>query len=477
MKKLKTSSTKQKVGFKGLVYSLDERLLGAEYSPNAYNFTFRNGVLKSDLGIEYAAGYNKNSALQRYVFDSIAPYQKIKDAFIYHRRKNGEYDDKVVVQTSDGVFLYTSIFKNEGWTEIDGLNSKKDVSVVSYNYNGEDILLISNAELGLMIFDGESVSKVDNSLGFSSVTVHFERVFGVANGKENQVWFSSVLDPTNWTVSDENAGYITFQDECGNVEKIVSFLGYLYIFREHGIFRLTAYGDQSEFSLKKVFTDTGRIYKNTIALCGNKIMFYTDEGIFAFDGYSVTRLNLEVPSITLPTAVSGAYMENKYYLCCKIDLEDYYDQVMTNNCILEYDLKEKSLSILAPYDAVKIVPMQVHHATDLLVVSTRNKTDYLGMITERGRIFDENSTKFYRSPYNDMGTDRLKIVREMIVNTRYPLTVTVKYDDQERSFDFRGSQMPQKVFVDRCGQKIGFVVKSTYINNLLAPITVKIDLV
>ena len=475
MKRIKTASSKQKIGFKGMVYSIDERILGMEYCPNSYNFTFRGGVLKSDLGVDTAGGHYSKDEVLRHNFAPMPDGQKVKDVFVYHRRLKGVYDDRLVAQTTSGNFYVTGIFKPDGWTKIEDITTSEDVCAVSYNYNDKDVLLISGEDIGLMIYDVNSVTKVENGPGFSSIAIHYERVFGVVNGKKNQVWFSSVLDPTNWTVSGENAGYINFQDECGEVEEVVSFLGYLYIFREHGIFRLTAYGDQSEFSLKKVFTDTGRIYKNTIALAGNKIMFYTDGGIYVFDGYNVSKLNMEIPTIFVPQYVCGAYFEDKYYLCCKMDHEGFYTEVRDNTAILEYDLKEKVLSIFAPFDVKKLVPMNVHHATDLLVVPNGEYNDRIGMIVPRGVCFSNPTTKFYRTPYNDLGTDKVKIIREMTVTTKYPLTVTVVYDGQERTFEFEGSKAPQKVYVDRCGMQIGFKISTSSESALVAPIIVKID--
>ena len=475
MKKISTASSKQKIGFKGMVYSVDESVLGMEYCPNSYNFTFRGGVLKSDLGVDSAMGHVTYDEAVRHRFKDIPDGQRIKDVFVYHRKNNGVYDDRLVVQTVEGNFYDAKIFEIGNWTKIDGIVTKQDVCAVSYNFNGNDILIISGEQIGLMIYNGSTVVKVEGAPAFSSIVIHYERVFGVVNGKENQVWFSSVLDPTNWTVSGEEAGFITFQDECGDVEEIVSFSGYIYIFREHGIFRLTAYGDQSEFSLKKVFTDTGRIYKSTIATAGNKILFYTDAGIFTFDGYNVSRLNVEIPTILLPQYICGAYLENKYYLGCRIDHEGLEDKVGTNSAILEYDLKESTLSILAPCDVKKLVPMKAHHATDMLVVFNGSNSKKLGMIVDRGVIFDEEISKFYRSPYNDFGTDKVKIVREMIVTTKHPLTVSVVYDGQERAFNFAGSSSPKKVFVDRCGVEIGFKISTTAQKAQVAPIVVKID--
>lgn len=476
MKKVNTASTKMKIGMKGIVYSVDENLLSVEHSPETYNFTFRGGVLKSDLGIAEAQGYNRASVLRRGL-PALPSSVKLNDTFIYHKRTNGEYDDRLIVQTTDGVFYETKIFEEDIWNILVKPRTTERVSAVSYNYGGKDVFLMSSDEIGLLIYDGATSTQVEDGPGFSSLAIHFERVFGVVNGKENQVWFSSVLDPTNWTVSGDSAGYITFQDEGGDIVKVVSFLGYLYIFREHGIYRLTAYGDQEEFSLKKVFTDTGRIYKDTIVLCGNKIVFYTDEGLHAFDGYNLTKLNLEIPDIFTAYTACGAYLDNKYYLACKIDTGGDYDRVCVNNCILEYDLKEKSLSVLAPFDALRLVTVIAHHATDLFVVSGQNEAKPLGMIDNKGKFFDENVVKKYRSPYSDFGTDKLKIIREMVVDTEYDISVTVTCDGKSWTYDFVGDKLPKRVFVDRSGVKIGFEITTTSVYNKVSPIIVKIDTV
>lgn len=475
LKRISTTSSKQKISFKGLVYSVDESLLGLDHSPEAYNFTFRDGVLKCDMGIGKAKGHYRHDEGVRHVIKAMPNNEKIKDAFVYHKRTAGEYDDRLVAQTESGNFYTTTIFEPNDWSKIEGISTNKDVCAVSYNYNDRDILIISGEQIGLKIYDGDTVVSVENAPTFSSLAVHFERVFGVCNGRENQVWFSSVLDPTNWVVSGDEAGFITFQDECGDVEEIVSFLGYLYIFREHGIFRLTAYGDQGEFSLKKVFTDIGRIYKRTIVLAGNKIMFYADGGIYTFDGYNVTRTNLEIPKVILPQYMTAGYVDDKYYLASKIDKAEFVDGIRINNALIEYDLDKKTMSVFAPYDVRRLVPLKAHHATEMLVVSGGRYADTLGMVVSTSEYFDTAVDKIYRTPINDFGTDKVKVVREIVVNTKHPLTVTVIYDGQERAFDFNGGNKPKRVFVDRCGNEIGFKLSTSADNAIIAPIVVKID--
>lgn len=72
-------------------------------------------------------------------------------------------------------------------------------------------------------------------------------------------------------MSPDEAGFINFSDECGDVIKVVSFSNYLYVFREYGIFRLTAYGDQNDFCLKRSLPIRGVYIKTRLRYAETKL--------------------------------------------------------------------------------------------------------------------------------------------------------------------------------------------------------------
>lgn len=473
LKKLRTAKGRVQIGFKGIATETDEKLLDPSYATKAFNFTFRGGALKGDIGISSAQGYSLDGTTRR-TYSAMPTGYDIREIFPYHRKVNGVYDDRLVILSNDKRLYYTKMFSEDTWHQLSDVKFTGKLCAVNYNYDDKDILLVSSENNSLTIVDGDTVKVLENAPKFSSLAVHYERVFGTVNGVENQVWFSSVMNPENWTVSGDEAGYITFSDESGDVEKVMSLSGHLYIFREHSVYRLTAYADQSEFLLKKVFTDTGRIYKDTIAFAGDKIMFYSEDGLFSFDGYDAVRV-ADFIKVDDATSAIATYHNEKYYLACYI-FRHPAEFVTPNNAVVEYDLKTKKFCILAPVYVKAMKAVDVHHATDVLVgVGNTLNDNTLGMLDGSGKVFDDVLQKSYESPLNTLGTDKLKIVKSVSVETEKDIILTVTADDEERSFSLIGSKALQKIPVDMSGYRIGFKIISNVPDANIAPFGVEVE--
>lgn len=455
-----TASRTVRIGFKGIRTTTDESVLDWNYTPEMYNYRIQNGVLTGKLGLDAAKGFDAVLHGARHAYPALPSGVKVKGIFHYRRRHQGNYDDRLVIQTSEGALYYTAVFENDTWHEVEGYTLSGDAAAVSYNYDGKDVLLMCSPSSTFAVLDDGTVKTVTSAPRFSSVTVHNERIYGTLNGESNQLWFSDDFDPENWSVSGDEAGYISFSDECGDALAAVSFLGYLYIFREHGIYRLTAYGDQSEFSLKKLFTATGRIYKNTIALCGDRIMFLTDEGVFAFDGYTASPAVRDLPDIAFPTQCFAAYHDGAYWLACSLTGCDLVPIPYTNNVLVRYGIRDGDMSMLAAADILALCSVRSHTAADI-VLSVKTGGEYkLASIGEYGTAFDTVFPKIYRTPFSDLSSPAIKTVRDVMLTTRYALKLTVFADDDSREFELPGSSAPQTVFVGMSGRKIGLQLRS-----------------
>ena len=455
-----TASRTVRIGFKGIRTTTDESVLDWDYTPEMYNYRIQNGVLTGKLGLDAAKRFDAVLHGARHAYPALPSGVKVKGIFHYRRRHQGNYDDRLVIQTSEGALYYTAVFENDTWHEVEGYTLSGDGGAVSCNYGRKDVLLMSAPSSPCAVLDDGTVKTVTSAPRFSSVTVHNERIYGTLNGESNQLWFSDDFDPENWSVSGDEAGYISFSDECGDALAAVSFLGYLYVFREHGIYRLTAYGDQSEFSLKKLFTATGRIYKNTIALCGDRIMFLTDEGVFAFDGYTASPAVRDLPDIAFPTQCSAAYHDGAYWLACSLTGCDLVPIPYTNNVLVRYGIRDGDMSMLAAADILALCSVRSHTAADI-VLSVKTGGEYkLASIGEYGTAFDTVFPKIYRTPFSDLSSPAIKTVRDVTLTTRYALKLTVFADDDSREFELPGSSAPQTVFVGMSGRKIGLQLRS-----------------
>ncbi len=475
MRAISTNRRRLKIGFKGIVNSVDEKELDFAFSNRAHNVTFERGILTSAIGIDPAAGFFEYPNKSRHEFAKFASSKSIKNVFTYNYNAAGTPDYRLVVQLVDGTFWFTKIMVESGWAQIANLSIAGDVEAVNYRYNGEDILLLASKDDKLYYIKGNAAYACDDAPHFASITIHSERVFGAVNGAKTRLWFSDDFNPASWDIDIAGAGFIEFADECGDIIKVISYLGYLYVFRDYGIFRLTAYGDQECFVLKKVFTDTGRIYKNTIALAGDKIIFLADEGLFAFDGYDVVRIAKEFPTVISKDEAVGAYLDKRYFLACKIDAGDEYEDGYTNNAVVVYDMFEKSICELVGVDVRAIREVKTHSGSMLTCAFAKTYKNRLGMISDSGKVFATVLKKTYASPFSDLGTAVPKTIRELQVMTKYSVTLSVKTDDNAYTFDLAGSDKPQRVIVEKSGVQIGVELCSEEQNLEIAPIVAVLD--
>lgn len=148
---------------------------------------------------------------------------------------------------------------------------------------------------------------------------HFGRCFILTSIERYKLYFSSLENFIDFDYKYGKGGYIDLDVNYGRITKFMSFNEYLYIFLERGIMRLRAYGDQREFILKKLDVNTGVIIPETIAACGDRIIFLSSRGLMVFDGYSAAPL-INEPTMELYDSVVSCkritvtFIENKYYL-------------------------------------------------------------------------------------------------------------------------------------------------------------------
>ena len=477
MNRIRVDRRKIKIGFDGIASSLDESLLDMAYTKRAYNVAFKKGMLTGEIGIDRAAGYYPYPNQSRHEFLDFASSKHIKNVFHYAYNNAGTPDFRLVAQLDDGTIWFTKIMSEAGWAQVQNLSLIGDIEAVNYRYNGEDILLLATEDEALYYIKDSTATLCNDAPRFSSVAVHNERVFGCVNGAKTRLWFSDDFDPTNWDVNSEDAGFIEFVDECGNLIKVISFLGYLYVFRDYGIFRLTAYGSQDSFVLKKVFTDTGRIYKHSIAVCGDKIIFLADEGLFAFDGYDVVRIAKEFPEVKNKDEAVGAYLDKRYYLGCKTDVDDEFEiDNATNNVIIIFDIFDKSICMLAGVDVCALKEVKTASGSMLVCVFASAFRNRLGMISESGKLFDANLKKIYESPYSDLGIAEAKTLRELIVKTENEIAVTVKIDGKTFEYLLSAKDNAQKIVVEKSGEKMSVKLVATTKDLKIAPVIAHIDI-
>lgn len=269
----------------GRFYGVDTRVDGDVGSFNkavrCCNVSVKDGTLKSSFGIK--------SNGDKYVLPDNEELVSVY-YFKHNDYEMGVSDDRIIAYASSGKVYSVSVSGGK-FSVIDGLTFAKKPMGVCYNYNSRDVIIFSAEGEGIKIYDGERVVEVPDAPSVTSMCIHSERLFITSGGVDGALWFSDDFDPTNWSVSLTEAGFIDMSDDRGEMLCAVAFGGHVYVFRSYGVSRVTAYSDQSEFSVAQLLVSCGKIYKDTVIVCGDSILFFASDGLYRFDGYSAVKIS------------------------------------------------------------------------------------------------------------------------------------------------------------------------------------------
>jgi hypothetical protein len=311
-------------------------------------------------------------------------------------------------------------------------------TAIKYRVDGHECLIFCTPTDGMYVYTADNYYKdTNNCPPITSMCMHYERLFATVDGEKISLWFSDDLDPTNWNISSVEAGFINMIDPRGQLNKVVSFKDYVYIFREYGISKVSAYGVQEEFSVSHVYQSSTKIYEKTVCECGDAILMLCKDGIYAFNGIDMSKLHLNIENIIMPDENAVAtYHNGKYYLACKMKFPD--DEVIgcesgsyTNNAILEIDLDNGSFSITRGIDTIYLYGSKDYKFTELFCCYRVNGITTMGFINQSGIVNGVPMKKSWRSPITDFGyPHKDKILKELYFNANQPTKVII---DTEKS--------------------------------------------
>lgn len=410
----------------GVNCAYDQSVLSQSVAANCYNFEFSSGALKG------CKGFTSIDTLA----DSVWTYKK--------------GDVKYLMWSYDGEIFYK--IGNEV-KKLDGIKLSGVPKAISYRLYGEDVILICSPSDNMVVWNGtDAAYYVSSSPYITSMTVHYERMFVTTGNEVNTLWFSDDLDPSNWNTDMTEGGFIELADERGKLIKVLGFLNYVYIFRERGISRLTAYADQSEFSVTHLFVTGGKIYPDSVALCGDRVIFASSDGLFSFDGVSTKRILTNLDGLFCADENSVAvYHGGKYYLALKADfgIDDGFDADYVNNAVLIYG--DDGFTIMRGYD----------------VSSFYSDGDTLYAIIG-GQICEQKGDCFlpkrWSMPLTDLGSGRTKRIKTLCLDTSQDVTLTVTLDEAKRDFFVKGSNVPSIVNINMRGRKFALTINSSSAN-------------
>lgn len=414
----------------GISTSKDKKLTPVYAAVSSFNTQFKSGALTDGYGI--CACDFKDKVLPEFLIENVTP----KKIYYYKRYDEnvGLYVDYLLVYADDGNIYKAVLGQDESFVLVEDLSFSSTPYAVNYTYNGSDVIIFS-VEKQLKIYDGIKVTQITDAPSVTSMCIHNERLFVTEGGQKTSLWFSDDFNPLNWNVSLEDAGYIDLRDGRGSLLKVISFDGYLYVFRNYGITRITAYGDQTGFSVDGITASASGIIPESIAVCGDRIIYLTSEGFYAFSGGSpikiLTNLDGIINDIDVSTA-KGVYYKGNYYCLFTLKREDGE----TFSSLLTYKISSGDFTLSKDLPIKDFTLMEGENFFKLLFLCEDKKV--LGEISDNCEYFNEILTKSWQSGESDFNIRKEKRLTKLYINSQTPLYVTVKSEKESRRLYFFG---------------------------------------
>lgn len=471
--------------FGGYVTGVAENLVDLSESKYCYNFVARDGELTHGTGT--AEGEIVFSNGEKYLLPQ--PADKAQKIFFYKRfdKSAKSRDDRLIVYTTTNEIYSLSLSKkSDQYVKVlDGVNAL--YNAVQYRLLDTDILLIIT-DGGLYVYDGEKTEKVEGTPDIRDLCIHSERAFACVGGEGVSLWFSGSMNPLDWTVSSDAGGYVTFANYGGALKKVLSFGGYLYVFREYGIERVSAYGDQSEFSVKTVYSSTDRIYEDTVAVCGNRIVFLSEKGLHVFDGATVSAMSKVVDCEEYAgrgNKARATYYKGVYYLAlymtsmCREEGGDR-QRFIDNNSILCYDTVTGRVDIVSDHDVASFCVVTLEDVSGLFLCvhpTLQRSANKIACVTQKECMrLGYPATMYWRTGMTDLGyPEKEKFLKSITVTMEEYGTVGVILDDTRVEFDWvKGVQ--KKLNVNKKFKKIGLYFQTHGITQRIGNPVLTVDM-
>lgn len=254
------------------------------------NMDTRGGELKTAAG--WAAAFPAIPGSP--VITTLAPF---------HRRNHATQKDVVVAASADSIWVYTDAWQCVGT----GYQSGHWDWVTYEDASGEDpvdILLLSNAQDGMMALRGDSLAltAIPTPGKFAVLARYKERIFGAGDPEyPDRIYYSQPFDPSAW--GQVTAGGVVMAEQSGGCIDAPTWDGDAFIalrpfgssllaFKSATVFRI--YGaDPGEFYLRDQFGTDGPITEDTVAVYADSAFLLSRAGISLYDGSLVSPYRRE----------------------------------------------------------------------------------------------------------------------------------------------------------------------------------------
>ena len=475
---------------KGINKSKHESVLPIDCATNCYNFNTNTGALTSGMGLKplqtefevFGRTYTKEYSIPSEVTE-------IQGLFKYLYATNAQHQqDPLFLLFSNQKFYFTTFNTLSGFDTPRTMDLYGNVVGINYNLNGNDYMIFAgtNSRNFFYVFNGSDLVAYTGVPSVVSLAKYAGRLFAISSDEENRLYFSDDLDPRNWYINSNNEAlkHIDISDERGKLNKLIEWNNYLYVIREYGITRVTAWEDQKDFVLRNLYLSTGKIYSNTVTQCGNALLMLCKDGLYSFDGTDAKKINMGLDGLFDGVNNDNAlatYWDGKYYLACTLNFNDvaYIGCEGTdckNNALIEYDINTGGVEILRGVDIKILFNLQILKNSKLVCVTNRqDQQNVLFELTHDGEVAGSSTKKLWQSPTTNLGAaGELKVLKNIIIKTNADMQITINTDNGQVVKNIRASTHPRKYKIEKKCTCFNLVLSTNESNVEILPPTITV---
>ena len=434
-----TTYTFKTGAYLGYTTGVGDNKLGLTKSRYCVNYKATDGDLTQVYGTRSARLDLGATTFSIKKFDGI-----VVGAYKYEYSTGGVFDNRLLVYLSNGELYMFYVDKGTHEPVLISNSVTMIYGAYSYRLDNEDVMIIAT-RTGYYILRDTELTLVENAPVVVDFCLHNERVFAIQQNEPYKIRFTGSMDPTLWDIDLNGGGYIEYTKNLGALKKVISFLGYLFVFREYGIERLSTYGAQPDYETVTVYSSSDRIYEKTVCVCGDKIVFLSEKGLHLFDGANVNKVSGVVEPedfLSKGDKAIATYYKGTYYLSIyvkRFDTEGFnlsFPFCHANNCLILLSLDSGQVSVMGDYDVADFCVYKSRGASTLLfILYHESQTANLNMCS----LYEDDCSRLgsvtyyhWRTGMTDFGyPEKDKILRDFTIEIEGSANLTLILDDKK----------------------------------------------
>ena len=305
-----------------------------------------------------------------------------------------------------------------------------------YKHEDEDYMLLTSENLMKVWRAGYSPYTVENVPIITSMCENEGIIFCTINNPAFKIWYTKEFDAKKVGDISSISNYIALEDNLGYARKVLTFNEQVFVFRDYGITKIEIV--KNEVLVNQIYLSNSRIYTDTVNVCGNNIMFITNDGVYSFNGMKVNKIDLNLTSkVTNYANAVASSLQDKYYVAFKVDFNDNKqildEQDCVNNVLLVVDINDFSFELIRGVDIKMMLPVKNEYFEKMLAIFNTGPINKIGEIVSDGKFMETNLPKYVQ--FNNLIENySMKLLTRLVVNASEGVTFNLKTDGKINTF-------------------------------------------